>query len=171
MNILLNINHMSFQAIHKPRDIKFSDSQKKVIKDIENKITPNMDLYVEPGAYKDAVELSKITNLTKDANKTKSNHIKQINLSYIGTYDEEHLFDLKDLTKNEKKNKRKESSSLTFLFGIISAILSLMVCARCASKTKNDLPIAKEQVHNIYKNEIQNFSNDSLNLTKRLLKK
>lgn len=169
MNIQAINNQTSFKAIYKPIGVEFSESQKKVIKDIENKVNPNEDFYVEYGTKRDSVELSKLGGFTKDALKSeKTGWQKQI---YIGTYDENKLFPIEDLKTAEKEQKKKDILGTITGVVIIGMMLTIILGTRNNAKTKDVIPTVKEQVVNPIKDSLQKVGKDTLNLTKQLLKK
>lgn len=168
MNIQAINNQTNFKAIYKPIGVEFSESQKKVIKDIENKVNPNEDFYVEYGTKRDSVELSKLGGFTKDAlDAEKTGWKKKL---YIGTYSENYLFNLEDIENVKREQRKKDIGGILTGVLIIGMMLTIILGSRNNTKTKDVIPTVKEQVVNPIKDSLQKVGKDTLNLTKQLLK-
>ena len=169
MNVQAINSQTSFKGVYSPKGIRFSESQKKVIDDIKNKVNPNEDFFVEYGVRDNSIELFKLEGRTRDAlDAEKTGWKKQL---YIGTYSENCLFKQKDL-EEVKKEQLKNNILGTFTgVVILGMMLTIILGYRNIAKTKNVIPAVKEQVVNPIKDSLQKFSKDTLDLTKQLMKK
>ena len=171
MNIQAINNQTSFKAVFSQKGVNFSKPQKRVIDDIKNKTNPNEDFFVENGAKKDSVILSKIEYFTlKDKGKDSKDKVWERYL-YIGTYDDNHLFQTEDLKKIENQ-KRKDKTVEYICKGLILAAVafSILLGLNKTTKAKEVLPTSKERILNPIKDSLQKVGKNTLDLTKQLMK-
>lgn len=124
-------NAISFKGFYTNKNSKFSESQNKVVQDIKTKLEDEShkhDFFLNQGKYKDSVSLTEVYGLMKVA---KEHHSFSDKLE-IGTYNEEHPFDLKDLKL--ARNERYKNAAST-CFGLIAMGIITMACI-LAGKSK-----------------------------------
>ena len=170
-------NQTNFKSIYRTKGVKFSNIQEKIIKDIEKKVEPDKNFLVNAGAYGHSVELYKLEDFAKKTDNISFDSKSWKKQLYIGTYDEEKLYQSKDLLnaekkeKETKKKKKNNSISLAPILGILAAIFSIMLCERCAAKTKDLIPILKDHTVNSIESSFQKNIKNTLDLTKKLMNK
>ena len=169
MNVQAINSQTSFKGVYSPKGIRFSESQKKVIDDIKNKVNPNEDFFVEYGVRDNSIELFKLEGRTRDAlDAEKTGWKKQL---YIGTYSENHLFNLEDIENVKREQRKRDIGGILTGVLILGMMSTIILGYRKIAKTKDTIPVVKEQVVNPIKDSLQKFSKDTLDLTKQLMKK
>lgn len=117
-------NAMSFKGFYTNKNSKFSESQNKTVQDIKTKLEDEShkhDFFLNQGKYKDSISLTEVYGLMKV---TGEHHSFSDKLE-IGTYDEEHPFDLKDLKSARDKRYKNTANAC---FGLIAMGMITMAC-------------------------------------------
>ena len=168
MDIKAIDNQTNFKGVYSPRGVRFSDSQKKVIDDIKNKVNPNEDFFVEYGVRDNSIELFKLEGRTRDAlDAEKTGWKKQL---YIGTYSENYLFNLEDIENVKREQRKRDIGGILTGVLILGMMSTIILGYRKIAKTKDTIPVVKEQVVNPIKDSLQRVGKDTLDLTKQLIK-
>ena len=169
MNIQAINNQTNFKGVYSPRGVRFSESQKKVIDDIKNKVNPNEDFFVEYGIRDNSIELSKLEGRVRDAlDVEKTGWKKQL---YIGTYSENNLFNLEDIENVKREQRKRDIGGILTGVVILGMMSTIILGYRKNAKTKDTIPVVKEQVVNPIKDSLQRVGKDTLDLTKQWMKK
>ena len=169
MNIQAINNQTSFKAMYKP-DYKFSETQKILIKDIEDKLgdrAKERDYCITPDGD-DRVALFEVWGAKKSIAKDKYIFEKS---SLCAICDEYHPFNVKDLDDAYKMHKN--------MLGCLTGLLIFLAVAAAATVTGFFTTAVKEGrnktevliQNNPIKDTLQKVGKDTLDLTKQLLKK
>lgn len=156
------ISNINFKGVYAPKFTRFSDSQQKVYDDIIVKLgkkAQDHDFFVKP-AKDDSVELSEVYDII-DVGHGLDSRYSYVEKIYIGRYDENNLFEMKDYKSVCKKRKLDllGAISASFLFvGIAFGILAL-------SNKKPVAPQESEKVITVAKDSLQ-LVKDSLKVLK-----
>lgn len=169
----INQNQTSFNALYKPKNYKFSESQQKVIKDIEAKLGDRInekDYSIVPyGGY--SVALRQVEGIK--TNPYDSNEWIFDKTKICAICDEENLLDITELdkAKDEKEYLKRFSTfsatrDLFFTLAIAGVLLSGILIK------KSSTPALKHQNEIINKIDSlkNNITKDTLNLTKIITK-
>lgn len=159
----------SFKAFYKPNDLRFSESQQAVIKDIENKLGDRVDrndFCVLP--HEDnAVGLYKVSNPRVNLF---NNKLKFDKISLYTVCDEWHPFDVQKYDAAEKTLKQMGGClDLAVKILVPLAVSAIVLAGAFSLKSKK---IFKNQPELIQKNDTlkENLAKDTLDLTQRLVK-
>lgn len=104
----INQSNTTFKGFYLSSKTKFSDSQKRVINDIQEKLKDrtNDDFLFEQGNTKDSVSLNKVFDMRELGVDTEEPVNVYSTKLYIGTYDEFTPFEYKDYKSVIKKNEK-----------------------------------------------------------------
>jgi len=170
----MNINAISnkqpiFKAFYKP-NVRFSESQQAVIKDIENKLGDRVDrkdFCVLP--HEDnAVGLYKVSNPRVNLF---NNNLHFDKISHCATCDEWHPFDVQKYDAAEKTLKQM-GGCLDLAVKILVPLAVLATALAVFSNLKSNNAAAKAQSELIQNFDTlkENLAKDTLDLTKRFVK-
>ena len=160
----------SFKAFFIPNDLRFSESQQAVIKDIENKLGDRVDrkdFCVLP--HEDnAVGLYKVSNPRVNLF---NNKLKFDKIRLYTVCDEWHPFDVQKYDAAEKTLKQM-GGCLDIALKILVPLTVLATALAVFSNLKSSNAAAKAQTELIQKFDTlkENLAKDTLDLTKRFVK-
>lgn len=128
-------NTMSFKGFYSNKNTQFNESQQKVVDDIKAKLKDESiknDFFINPGKYKDSVYLAQVYDL-KNKGTGVDKYQTYTNKLDIGTYDEEHLFNLEDLNDAKKADRK---NTITSLISIVAIGIFTMACILAGKSNK-----------------------------------
>lgn len=166
MNIQSINNQTSFKRVYFIKEANFTESQLRVIEDINSKVDKKSDYFVKPLAN-DVVELSEIYN-AKEVGTGVDKRFTYKDPLIIGRYDEKHPFELKDVKYAVKQSNIHAWAFSLACLGFIASILVIPLAQKCKPEPN---PTVKEHVINPIKDSLQKVGKDTLDLTKQLMKK
>ncbi|MBQ4114168.1 hypothetical protein IJD34_02055 [bacterium] len=157
----------SFKAFYKPNDVRFSESQQAVIKDIETKLGDRVkenDYCVVP-KDKNRVGLYKVSNPRVNLF---NNNLHFDKISHCATCDEWHPFDVQKYDAAEKTLKQM-GGCLDIALKIIITIAALAITLTIFSalKSRNNVAKAQSELFQKFDTLKENLAKNSLDLTKR----
>ena len=124
---------------------------------------------MEYGTKEDSVELSKLDGFKSDAFDANKTGWKQ--QLYIGTYNENCLFKLDDLEKVKRDQRKKDIGGILVGVLILGMMSTIILGYRKLEKAKEVISTVKEQIVSPIKDSLQKIGKDTLDLTKKLMKK
>lgn len=160
--MLNSVNSINFKAIGLIEQSKFSDSQMAVVRDIQAKLgekTKKND-YIIKSLENDIVELSQVSSLKKIGDGT----VQYSNPLYIGRYDKNYPFEIKDIKNTYKQITKFILLNLSILSSLLPIALGLIFVT---SYKKEPIKSQTEKVVTIAKDSLQTVKQDSLNLLKK----
>ena len=157
--MLQQINNINFKAIYVPKFPKFSESQQKVHDDIKNKLKDKKNNFLIEPAENDSVILSEISGV-KETGAGLDKKFSYENAVKIGRYDENNLFEIKDL----KEHFKEQIISLLGALAPTMLIIGLILISAFGLK-KQPQEQQMEKVTIIVKDSLQT-AKDSIKLFK-----
>ena len=159
------INNISFKAIwEKPHN--YSIQQHRTIREIKAKIGERAlenDYMIEPGSREDKVLLYQLKDL-KTSNGTKLSYSKKI---YVGAYNEETPFGVKDLKEPDKylnpQNYNKSAMLVMVALGVFAATLFAILPKKQINHTQEK---SIEQITKPAIDSLQKIKKDTINFIK-----
>ena len=161
--MITSVNNINFKAIGLIEQSKFSDSQMAVVRDIQAKLgekTKKNDYIIKP-LENDIVELTQVSSLKKIGDGT----VQYSNpLLYIGRYDKNYPFEIKDIKNAYKQITKFILWNLSIISSLLPIALGLIFVT---SYKKEPIKSQTEKVVTIAKDSLQTVKQDSLNLLKK----
>ena len=160
-----SVNSINFKAIVLIEQSKFSDSQMAVVRDIQAKLgekTKKNDYIIKP-LENDIVELSQIGSFKKKGDGT----VQYSDPLYIGKYDKNHPFEIKDIKNTYKQLAKFILQNLSILYSLLPIALGLVFVT---SYKKEPIKAQTEKVVTVAKDSLQTIKQDSLNFVKENLR-
>lgn len=161
------VNNISFKAIwEKPH--KYNAEQSRTITEIKARLGERIfenDYLIEPGAKDNKVLLYKFENLKYSNSGVRTSYDKKI---YIGAYNEENPFLVKDLKEADKfieqaNNSNKVATIVMLALGILGVVLSVVLPK---NKIKTHQANSIEQVTKPVVDSLQQAKKDTINFLK-----
>lgn len=154
------INSINFKSIIVPKYQTLSDSQEKVLKDIQTKLgdkAKKQHFLIKP-LQNDIVELSKVRNV-KNVGNGIDKKVQYSDELFIGKYDEEHPFKIKDLQDVQKEQFKG-------LLGVLAPTLLIIGIILMSSLGLKKQPQEQttEKIVNMAKDSLQKLKQDSLKM-------
>ena len=172
MNIQAINSQTSFKGVYSPRGLHFSESQLKVIDDIKSRADEEMDFIVSSGDTKDSVELRLLVGpKTKLENGIRLNTGVYEGTRRVGIYDKNRPFVQADADQTAKQWNDDQKTFFFSLLALLALFGAIMFGVRNLQANRDTIPAVKEQVVNPIKDSLQKVGKDTLNLTKRLMRK
>ncbi|MBQ7763733.1 hypothetical protein IJ384_00040 [bacterium] len=164
-------NNINFKGFYATENSYFSEKQNKVIDDIKSKLGNRIndgDYIVSPGAIIDSIDLQHfIFGLkTTGAGLDKKYMYEKGTDKFIGSYNEEHPFNLEDLDVEPWKNSiRKSDNTWKFIAATIIALGAILIGNGAIKKyVKNQNNNIIENIAPTVKDSLNTVKKDSLNL-------
>ena len=156
------VNNISFKSVYVTNQSIVSKSQEETILDIKNKLAEKSlkkDFVITP-LNRGFVRLTRVRNVKEVKNNT-DEKLKYKNDLYIGTYDENHPFNIEDYDFADKQNKKYKASLMALTTILIGAMI-----ARGFALNRMVINNENKAVSTMMKDSIQNITKDSLKIFK-----
>lgn len=164
-------NNITFKGFYGVANSNFNKKQDKVIDDIKSKLGDRIndgDYLVSPGAIKDSVDLQHFVFgfKTFGAGINKKYAYDKGSDKFIGSFDEEHPFNLEDLDVEPWKNSiRRSDNTWKFIAATIIALGAILIGNGAIKKyVKNQNNNIIENIAPTVKDSLNTVKKDSLNL-------
>jgi len=158
------ISNISFKAVYEPANVKYSDAQNQILKDIKEKLDkqePRRDFLVKP-REKDSVDLFLLEDVDKSCKETFYYHV----VGKVGRFDKQNPLRKDDITTI----KDMANASLYHMCGYLATACALFACLFLSSpkqatpKIEEMTTFVKDSVKNIVKDSV--IVKDSLKMFK-----